>query len=99
MSFELTKRALVASRQIELRPQLVLEVEGVSTLFGAVTILETVRVGAPGLLVGGDWRIGGLAAVLDQADIISLTGTGTQITQQLQPERVRWPPSPPLSWR
>lgn len=87
MSFELTKRALVASRQIELRPQLVLEVEGVSTLFGAVTILETVRVGAPGLLVGGDWRIGGLAAVLDQADIISLTGTGTQITQQLQPEK------------
>lgn len=86
MALELTERALRESEKLRIEPQLVLEIEGITTLFGAVQILRQIRIGDDGLLIGDDWRIGGLVAVDDQEDIISLeSGSGTEINQQLDP--------------
>jgi hypothetical protein len=83
-----TTRAERESQKLRIQPQLVLEIEGVSTLFGAVEISRLIRVGDPLLLIGDEWRIGGLTAVEDQESIISLEGGGgTKIDQQLQPDK------------
>lgn len=88
MSLEITDRALRESRKTRLEPQLVLEIEDVGTLFGAVEISRLIRIGDPGLQIGDNWRIGGVTPVEDQASVISFgTGTSTKIEQQLQPEK------------
>ncbi len=88
MSLTVTTRAEREAKKNEIRPQLVLEIEGVATLFGAVEISRLIRIGDVGLLIGDSWRIGGVTSVEDQASIISLDGGGgTKIDQQLQPDR------------
>ena len=88
MSLPVTSRALLQSQKTRVEPQLVLEIEGVTTLFGAVEISRLIRVGDAGLLIGTAWRIGGLTPVDDQAGIISLDGGGgTRIDQQLQSDK------------
>ncbi len=88
MALPTTTRAEREAQKNLIRPQLVLEIEGVATLFGAVEISRLIRIGDPGLLIGDDWRIGGVVAVSDQASVISLEGGGgTKIDQQLQPDK------------
>lgn len=88
MTLSITDRAALEAKRVRLEPQLVLEIEGVVTLFGAVEILRLIRIGDPGLLIGEEWRIGGLTPVEDQEDIISIdAGGGTKIDQQIQPDR------------
>lgn len=87
MAFPITTRAENESKKLRLEPQLVLEIEGVDTLFGAVTILRFIRIGDPDLFIGDDWRIGGLRPADDQEEIISFeAGTTTKIAQQLRPD-------------
>lgn len=88
MAFSITERAKEEAQKTKLEPQLVLEIEGVSSLFGAEKIYQLIRIGDPGLTVGDSWKIGGLALAVDQADVISFDGgTSTAITQQLQPDK------------
>jgi hypothetical protein len=87
MSFNLTERARRESQKLKIEPQLVLEIEGVTTLYGAVTISRLIRIGDPGLLIGDTWKIGGLTPVEDQADVLSLDGTTTKIDQLLYPDK------------
>jgi len=88
LTLDVTERARLETRKTQIEPQLVLEIEGVVTLFGAVEILRLIRIGDPGLLIGNDWRIGGLTPVDDQAAIMSFdSGGGTSIDQQLQPDK------------
>ncbi len=87
MTLPVTARATLESQKRRIEPQLVLEIEGVATLFGAVEISRLIRIGDPGLLIGDDWKIGGLIAVDDQAQILSFDGGGgTKISQQLRPD-------------
>lgn len=87
MGIELTERARTESLKKTIHPQLVLEIEGVDTLFGAVEIERVIRIGDEGLLIGDDWVIGGLTAVDDQMDVISLDSIGgNRIDQQLRPD-------------
>lgn len=88
MAFPITTRAELESRRLRLEPQLVLEIEGVETLFGAVEILRAIQIGDTDLEIGDAWRIGGLVAVEDQEDIISFEGgSSTKIEQQLRPDQ------------
>lgn len=86
MALELTDKALKASQELSVEPQLVLQIDGVDTVFGAVRILKVIRIGDEGLDIGDDWVIGGLNEVADQEDLISVKGTGTTINQQLRPD-------------
>lgn len=87
MSLELTDNAIAASEKTGIRPNLILEIDGVSTLYGAVNIQKYIRIGDPGLLIDGSWTIGGLNDAEDQSDVISFEGTGTKINQQLLPDK------------
>ncbi len=87
MAIDLTQAARNAANALVIQPQLVLEIEGVPTIYGARRILRTVKIGDPGLLIGDDWIIGGSVEVGDQNDFISLEGTSTTINQQLNPDK------------
>lgn len=85
MAFELTESAELASQQTSIKPILILEIDGISTLFGAVAIKKFVRVGDEDLFVGDSWTIGGLAEIEDQSPLITFSsgGTSTSISQNL----------------
>ncbi|TXH08964.1 MAG: hypothetical protein E6R04_09725, partial [Spirochaetes bacterium] len=83
MAFTLTTLAQDAAQKTNKLPQLVLEIDGVDTVYGIGTIKKYIRIGDPDLYIGDDWVIGGLNEVDDQLDSISLDGSTTTITQQL----------------
>ena len=89
MSLELTTNQFLASQQVTKRPNIVLQIEGVSTLFGSVAIKEEVRIGDPGLEIGDPdtdpdaFFIGGFKEILDQKKIIDLSSTSKNIRQTL----------------
>jgi len=83
MAFDLSKLAKAAAQGVSQNPQLILEIDGVSTLYGVERIKKFVRIGDPGLLIDGSWTIGGFNEVADQDDLISFDGSTTTITQQL----------------
>jgi hypothetical protein len=83
MSFDLTTRALQASQSNEIKPNLVIEIDGIDTLFGVILIKKIVRVGdfeigQPGIFVGGS------IIIEDQESLISFqAGTSSEIRQTL----------------
>lgn len=83
MAFNLTNSAKTRAQQTNLKPSLVLEIDGVTTLYGCVIVKKYVRINDAGLVIGDGWTIGGTDDVEDQSDIISLDGTTTDVTQQL----------------
>lgn len=87
MAFELTKNAKSKQKQIAQEPNLALEIEGVSTIYGAEIIKKYIRIGDPGLLIGDSWIIGGFNQVEDQESLISLDGSTTSIQQQLNQDK------------
>lgn len=87
MALALTKAAEFAAAKNAVEPQIVLEIDGVSTVFGAVKITKYCRIGDPELFIDGLWRVGGTIEIGDQEDIISLEGTGSKISQQLLPDK------------
>lgn len=87
MAIELTSAAQLASEQNELNPQLVLEIEGVPTTFGAVRILRMIHVGDPGLTIGSGWKVGDKVELENSDDAISLQSSSSQIKQQIEPEK------------
>jgi hypothetical protein len=85
MAFEVTSGARSAAEQLTKQFNIVLEIDGVSELFGVATIKKYIRIGDPGLLIGGGWDIGGLNDVEGQSDYISYKGgTTTELTQTLK---------------
>lgn len=83
MAIELRPLPNALTQAVEQKPQLVLEIDGVTDRFGIGIIKKYVRIGDPGLVIGNDWTIGGFNEVDDQIDLISLDGTTTTIAQQL----------------
>ena len=83
MALELTQRAFQSSQGSNINPQIVLEIDGVETLYGAVTIKKIVKIGdfeigQPGVYIGGQIEIA------NQENIISFqAGTSTEISQVL----------------
>lgn len=87
MALELTEAAINASNQVGIQPQLILEIDGVDTLYGALRVQQYIRIGDTGLLIGNTWVIGGLGEVEGNESLISLSGSTTSIKQQLEPDR------------
>ncbi len=87
MGLALTDAARLASQGIAIQPQLVFEIDGVPTIYGAVPVTRYIKVGDPALLIGNTWTIGGLGAHDSSESLISLQGTGTKIQQQLMPDK------------
>lgn len=95
MALPLTLNALNAALEQSIELNIVFEIEGVSTLFGAVPIRKFVRIGDPGLEIGDPelsddaFYIGGFNLVDNQQDYLSFKGTTTNIRQQLQIDKGR----------
>jgi hypothetical protein len=88
MATELTQVAANRTQRPIQDPQLVLEIDGVATRYGLGSIKKYIRIGDPGLTVGGNvdgkpWAIGGLSNQENQLDVITLDGTTSTIAQQL----------------
>lgn len=83
MATELTTAAQIkADSRLQL-PQLVLQIEGVDTIYGIGEIKKFIRIGDPDLDIGDEWQIGGLNGYEDQLDVINLDASSNTISQQL----------------
>lgn len=93
MAFTLTQNALNASLEGSIELNIVFQIEDVATIFGLVPIKKFVRIGDTDLEIGDPelnanaFYIGGFNLVENQKSYISLDGTTTKITQQLQIDR------------
>lgn len=83
MAYQLTSRAKELLNQTNIEPNIVLAIEGYSRTFGVNISKVYATIGFPGLTIGGGWLIGGLIGTNDCDDYISLEGTTTSISQQL----------------
>ncbi len=86
MAFELTTRALREAQRSSIEPELVLEIDGVTTLFGAVQIKQKIKFGDPGLKYG-DFQWGGLSVIADQESNLQLDRSTPVLNQQLQQDK------------
>lgn len=90
MTFEITRRAQLESEKTGIEPQIVVEIDGFSTLFGAVSIKEIIKYGQAGLVYGppSNQVYGGLSDIADQLDVINFDlGTTTSLKQNLRPDQ------------
>jgi hypothetical protein len=83
MATELTATAQVKSENRLQEPQLVVQIDGVETLYGIGQIKKFIRIGDEDLEIGDDWVIGGLNAYEDQLDVVDIDGSSNSISQQL----------------
>lgn len=83
MAFTLTDPASAAASATVLKPNIVLEIDGYDYYFGVGSIKRYIRVGDPGLLVDGSWVIGGKRNIENGLPYISMDGTSSSISQQL----------------
>ena len=89
MAFELTDSADAASKQIDVKPNIVLKIDGVDELYGAVEILHFIRYGEDDISYGDLGLVyGGSVALEGQSSYISFgSGTSTEIRQTLQVDK------------
>ncbi len=87
MALNLTDRTLSVLQRVNVKPQYVLEIDGISTIFTATEVEAVIKIGDTDLLIGDDWVIGGFRPVSDQSDTISLSLNTTEINQQLMPDK------------
>jgi hypothetical protein len=87
--FELSNKTKDASEGVQKNPAIVVTFDGVDGFFGSAEILSLVRIGDPGLVIGGEWVIGGSRPDADNFNSISFQNTSTSIKQQLDIEKGR----------
>lgn len=84
----LSDRLLRNLSKTNIKPVIVLQIEGVPTLYGSTTIKKQLVYGDP-YVYGDPIVYGGLIPFGDQEPIISLDGTTTSIRQNLEPDKAR----------
>ena len=93
MPFELSQPARLKALERTKEPQIVLEIDGVTTVYGAIPVKRYLRYGDPGVTFGSGYKYGGLIEVEDSESLISLGGEGggssTEIRQSLDPDKGR----------
>lgn len=89
MALPLTTTATELLQKTDKTPQIVLQIDGVTTLYGAVDIKKIWRIGDPDIFIGlAGLLIGGQVSVEDQENIISWTGgTSNTINQVLNVDK------------
>lgn len=83
MATELTTTAQIKADSQTQEPQLVLQIDGVDTIFGIGNVKKYARIGDPGLVIDGSWKIGGLNSYENQLDVVDLNASSNTISQQL----------------
>lgn len=83
MATTLTTKTKLKAASVIQEPQLVLQIDGVTEIFGLGEVKKYIRIGDPGLLIGDSWVIGGLNGYENQLDVIDLNGSSNTISQQL----------------
>lgn len=90
MSLPITDTAEQVAKQIEIRPNIVLEIDGYDKVFGSNEIQEYIRIGDPDLYIGNDWVIGGIRLMKDASAWVSFSnGTTTRMSQKLDPSKAQ----------
>lgn len=87
MAYQLTPRAKQLLNRTNIEPNVVLCIDGYEFCFGAQITGVYAYIGQPGLEIGGGWNIGGIARDERILDYVSLDGTTTNITQQLDTDK------------
>lgn len=87
MATPLTSAAAIKAASQNQVPQLVLKIQGYSTLIGLGAITEYIEIGDEGLLIGDDWVIGGIVPRVDALDVIDIKGSSRTLTSQINPDR------------
>lgn len=83
MAYSISNRAKDLLNKTNIEPNIVLCIEGYDRCFGADITKVFVTIGMDGLYIDGSWVIGGVKQDENIVDYISLDGTTTNITQQL----------------
>lgn len=84
MALDLSARAEVLSQKRNIKPNLILEIDGVDTIYSAIITLEAIKFGGSGVVFGQPGIIfGGSTALENNEALISLGGSGNTISQQL----------------
>jgi len=89
MSFDLTNEALIQSQKNQITPNIVVQIEGLSTLIGAIPVTKKLRIGDEWAIgdvssLGIPLVIGGLLEFKDQVNVMDLNGSSTTLSQQLR---------------
>lgn len=83
MAYSLSTNAKELLNSVNIEPNIVLSIEGYDRIFGVTISKVYTTIGMSGLTIGGGWLIGGLTNSSNCDDYISLEGTTTNISQQL----------------
>ena len=67
MSYQITESMDQASKKSNLTPQIVMKIDGIDKVYGAVTINRFVRIGDPDFFIGDGTLIGGLKPLDNQS--------------------------------
>lgn len=85
---KLTPEAKRAAQEVNAQPNLVLSIDGYPTKFSVVGIKRRIKIGDPGLLIGGGWKIGGYTLLENQSQYLQFTeGATTRFSQSIAPDR------------
>ena len=88
MAQNLTQTTLVKSKELNKRPNIVLKIDGLDEIFGALNIETSALYGQGGLTYGKPNLVyGGAAIDPNSRDYISLQGSSTKISQQLKQDK------------
>lgn len=87
MALELSAKAALYAQGTNVSQQIILEIDGIDLVFGAVEVLKVAKIGDDDLDIDGTWLIGGNYPNPKQRDYISLNKTSKNITQQLRQDK------------
>lgn len=87
MAVELSIKAQALLQEIGINPQIILDIEGVDLIFGAQPVLKVLSWDDENAFWDSGLTWDGLIADAKSRDYISLNGTTTSITQQIEPDK------------
>lgn len=88
MTLDLTRLTELLSGGTLIEPQIILEIEDITDIFGAIPVTKIWKVGDPDRTVGETGlKIGGVVEHENSKDYITLDGTSTNYNQQFEPDK------------
>jgi hypothetical protein len=88
MALELTAKARFLSQKVNIEPQIIVEIDGIDLIFGALKVTKLAKYGQDNIKYGDPGLVyGGTIETEKGRDYIQLSGTTTQINQQILQDR------------
>ena len=85
----ISTRTQIAAAEIVKKPNLVIVIDGAPFIYGSAPTLRIIKIGDPGLVIGGGWKIGSTTPVENSNVLLSLGGSSQSINQQLDADKGR----------